>query len=159
MKNLFTPHPPSKKYQVWTDGSYEKGLAGYGYIVLENNEPISYGYGPVKGKQTNQRAELSGIYFGLQKAVQENLTDIELISDSNYCIQSLTVWYKNWQKNNWKTANGYSVENQDLIKPILDLLSSNIKVSFIHVYSHQGVYWNEEVDKMAYNGRLLKKSA
>jgi len=150
---LFKPYHPSKKYQIWTDGSCERNVAGYGYILLDNNENVAQDYGRVDGKQTNQRAELTAIAKGIARAIELGWNDIEVVSDSDYSIQSLTVWSKNWIMNNWKTSTGNPVENQDIIKPILELLH-RINVKFIHVYSHRGVYWNEQADSLADLGRM-----
>lgn len=89
---------------------------------------------------TNQRAELSAIYKAL-KLITDKLefNKIIIITDSRYSIKSLTEWIKNWEKNEWKTANKKPVKNLDLIKPIYSILKKyDNRIKFNHVRSHTG---------------------
>jgi len=68
--------------------------------------------------------------------------NITIYTDSEYSIKSLTIWIKNWKKNNWKASTGKDVLNQDLIVK-LDTLIEKYKakyglIKFIHVRSHTG---------------------
>lgn len=150
----FNPGPPSNMFQVWTDGSSVAQKAGFGFILLKNDEVIEHGYGRVVGRQTNQRAELSAIYYGLLKAIDWKWSSFDLVTDSAYSLKCLSLWAPFWIKNGWKTTTGQPVENQDLIKPCLSLLKK-LNVQFIHVLAHKGIHWNEEADKLADLGREL----
>jgi ribonuclease HI len=71
-----------------------------------------------------------------------NRVNITIYTDSEYSIKSLTIWIKNWKKNNWKASTGKDVLNQDLIVK-LDRLIEKYKtkygsIKFIHVRSHTG---------------------
>jgi ribonuclease HI len=63
--------------------------------------------------QTNQRAELTAIQRALE--VVDPTADVNIFSDSNYAIKCSTVWYVNWQRNNWTTAQREPVLNKDLV--------------------------------------------
>ncbi|KAK9453423.1 ribonuclease H-like domain-containing protein [Dipodascopsis uninucleata] len=143
---------------IYTDGSAFKNgrkgaVAGVGVFFGANNKlNISE---PLEGeKQTNQRAELTAI----KRALDVAPTNRKLIiySDSKYSIQCITVWYKNWIKNNWRTMTGGAVDNTDIIKAILAKIdsrrASGQEIKFLHVRGHKGIAGNEAVDKLAKAG-------
>lgn len=130
-----------KKYRevirVFTDGSRTPSHCGYGihFIDLELDD--------ISGKfnicpLTNQRAEGWAIYQAL-KIVTENydFKKLEIYSDSEYIIKSVTIWIKKWKKNNWMTTNNKPVLNRDIISEIDKILEKYPKkIKFIHVKSH-----------------------
>jgi ribonuclease HI len=144
----------TREIKIFTDGSYVKATKACGYGVLFPNkeyENISKPFTIVP--KTNQRAELYAIYKGI-KTVYKNVkneegvngvngvTNIIVYTDSEYSIKSLTIWIKNWKKNNWKATTGKDVLNQDLIVK-LDKLIEKFKakygsIKFVHVRSHTG---------------------
>merc|ERR1712216_195522 len=88
---------------------------------------------------------------------------IYLYTDSKYLINSITLWYKKWEQNNWKTSTGKSIKNLNLIKKLY-YYSKNLKVKFFHVNSHQKKpdekskeykiwFGNDQADKLAKNAR------
>uniref|UniRef100_A0A6C0BPX9 ribonuclease H n=1 Tax=viral metagenome TaxID=1070528 RepID=A0A6C0BPX9_9ZZZZ len=98
-----------------------------------------------RGKVTNQRAELTAIlvaitlaheYFqSLSANFEKSSRMVDLYTDSEYCINSLTNWCYTWKAKDWKTANGKPVKNRDLIEPILALLKKQ-RVTFFHSVAH-----------------------
>ena len=68
------------------------------------------------GRQTNQRAELWAAIRGIQGAIQGNIDEIEIKTDSTYTIKGVTEWSKKWRKNGYCTAGGDPVKNSDLFK-------------------------------------------
>jgi len=134
------------KITVFTDGSFikkdKKIYCGYG-IYFPNKELPNISR-PFKGDNpTNQRAELFAIYVALI-VIKKNFmfNTIELYTDSQYSIKSLTEWINTWKINNWKTANNKPIANMDIIGPIYDILQrlqkNNMHVIFFHVRSHTG---------------------
>ena len=84
--------------------------------------------------------------YNLFCIIEENLKLFEnkiinICSDSQYTIKCVTEWYKNWEKNGYKTSKNEDVKNSDLIKKIVNL-KENIKnknvitINFKHVFSH-----------------------
>ena len=147
---------------VYTDGSYMKTKqgekCGYG-VYFPNKELSNISKKFKKFPLTNQRAELYAIYKAIKKISKKiKFNRLEIYSDSEYSIKSLTIWIKSWKKNNWKTANKKEVLNQDIIKKIDKLLSKyDGKIFFTHVRSHTGKkdkhsLGNEEADKLATAG-------
>jgi len=150
---------------VFTDGSYvkQKNLCGYG-IHFPNGEIPDVSKPFTKGEKTNQRAELYAIYKAI-KIVNEynNNIKIKIYSDSEYSIKSLTIWIKNWKKNNWISSTGKAVMNQDIIRKIDELIKNhNGEIIFHHVKSHTGKkdyesIHNDIVDKLARQNNINNK--
>lgn len=152
-----------KNIIIFTDGSCIKKrgkdpLCGYG-IYFPNKEINDVSKPFVIGEKTNQRAELYAIYKGI-KLTKNNVSFdyINIYTDSEYSIKSLTEWIKNWKKNNWKNANNKDVANQDIIKKIDKYLQKyKGKIFFHHVRSHTGKtdyksMGNTIADKLATEG-------
>lgn len=146
---------------VYTDGSFKKkqNIIKAGYGIYYPNGELSNVSEKYTNDPTNNRAELYAIYKALTDINEKYKYDkIILYTDSKYCINSLTIDIKNWEVNGWKTANKKDVKNQDLIKPIYQILKKNNgKISFEHVMSHGKIcddvtHNNSIVDKLAQMG-------
>lgn len=110
---------------------------------------------PLKGnRQTNQRAELTAILRALDIAPRHR--DVTIVTDSRYAIDCVTVWYKNWQRNNWMTKDGKPVENKDLVESVLvnieERVQLKVKTLFEWVKGHAKDPGNEAADRLAVNG-------
>jgi ribonuclease HI len=150
------------KITVYTDGSFMKNGNKCGYGVYFPNQEITnisekFTIIPL----TNQRAELYAIYKAI-KIIAKNIifNKIEIYTDSEYSINSLTKWIISWKKNNWKTSTGKNVLNQDIILKIDTLLQKNKgKISFNHIRSHTGKtdkhsLGNQQADLLATAGAV-----
>lgn len=145
---------------IFTDGSLirKKGkiYCGYGiYFPNGENDNISKKFD--KGLITNNRAELYAIYKSLKickKILKEKeIKKINIYSDSEYSVKTLTIWYKNWIK------NGKDYKNKDIIDKIIKLINKLNNVNFIHIKSHTGEnnYYslsNNQADELAKSGAL-----
>lgn len=154
---------------IYTDGSYVNGYGGYGYLVLQGNDPNSKilyeKSGPVNEyPATNNIAELTAVKNSLQYIINANIFDknITFYCDSKYVIGCLSEWYYSWVKNGWKTAKGSPVENKQLIQDCLNYIDTlrkcSCKIQFKHVYAHKGQQYNERVDSLANQGRANYKT-
>ena len=153
--------PILKEYDtvVYTDGSSVNGIGGYGFVILtptitDGKVPLTIlqkQYGHLK-TCTNQAAELNAIYHALLYLKSINLKGKILIrSDSEYSIKSLTVYLNNWKRNGYMTIKKEPIKNKDLIINISNLLDTP-NVTFEHIISHEGEYYNEMADKLADQG-------
>ncbi len=153
------PNPP-EFFEVYTDGACIGHIgqrnAGCGVYFGENDHRNVSEKIPNNYKQTNQVAELMGIYRALQKIIHcgQNYENWILFSDSKYAILSLTVWIKLWKRNGWKTSKGSPVSNREMINEISILLKSFPNMKFIHVPAHTGILGNEEADRLAKEGLI-----
>ena len=149
--------------EIYTDGSYtkkkDKIFCGYG-IYFPNGEYKSisrnFNHEPIK----NNRAELYAIHKAIKisKTINEknkdknNIKNVNIYSDSEYCVKTLTIWYKNW------IVNGKEYLNKDIIDDIMDLINTlDYKVNFIHIRAHtnnkdEKSINNDVVDKLAKEG-------
>jgi ribonuclease HI len=150
---------------VFTDGSFIKNKknekCGYG-IYFPNGELENIAEPFTLKPLTNQRAELFAIYKALELITTTLVfKNIKIFTDSEYSINSLTVWIDSWKKNGWKTANKKPVKNLDIILKTYDILKNNInKIQFYHVLSHTGnddflSISNDIVDNLAKKGAYM----
>jgi ribA/ribD-fused uncharacterized protein len=143
--------------EVYTDGSKIPGFDGKGYSGLG----IWFAEGSVKNastylmveEPTNQLAELMAVDLALKYCRYVN--DIVLKTDSSYSINSVTLWYKSWERNGWRTQKGTSVMHCEVIQSIrrsLDMRDEQgFKTRVMHVKAHSGEIGNEGADKLAYS--------
>ena len=154
-----------KNIIVFTDGSCvgngkKNAKAGIGvHFPCKEFDDVSEAF--TQSPITNQRAELYSIYKALTIITENSeFNKIIIYSDSLYSIKCMTEWIKNWEKNDWKGSTKKSVLNQDIIKPINDILKRHEnKIIFRHVKSHTGndtieAIFNDVVDKLACEGTL-----
>lgn len=154
---------------VFTDGSCigngkKLAKAGIGiYFPSKEFEDISEAF--TQTPITNQRAELYAIHKALMIIDEANIEfgNIDIYSDSLYSIKCVTEWIKKWEINKWKGATGKVVLNQDIIRPINDVLKKyEGKITFKHIRSHTGetnleAVYNDRADKLACAGTLKSK--
>lgn len=93
---------------------------------------------------TNNKMELMGAIESL-KAIKKKNMPTKVNCDSQYVVDGINSWIKNWKKNNWKTANG-PVKNQELWKELDSLVSQFDNIKFIKVKGHSDCEGNNRVD-------------
>ena len=87
-------------------------------------------------------------YCTEQEEKQTSLKHIKIFTDSTYVKDGITVWIKNWEKNNWKTADKKNVKNVDLWKQLKDLTKSN-QIEWSWVKGHSDDPMNDLADSLA----------
>lgn len=143
---------------IFTDGSCKR----------RNNKEIVYsGIGLYFGPNamniseeltgaTNNQCELLAIDIAFKLIIKNadllvNMCQpINIISDSEYAIKSVTIWIKKWKQNNWMTADNKPVKNKELIISIDNSMTElkkintsiieptrKLAVKFLHVKSHR----------------------
>lgn len=136
-----------KRIIIYTDGacSGNPGKGGWGALLMYENQcrEIS-GY---ERATTNNRMELTAAVEGLE-ALKEPC-QVDLYSDSAYLVNAMNQgWLKRWTGNNWVTSAKKSVENIDLWKKILKLVTLH-EVSFHKVKGHSDNVFNNRCDELA----------
>ena len=136
-----------KKVTIYTDGacSGNPGKGGWGALLLYGSQcrEIS-GYKPAT---TNNRMELTAAIEGLAALKEPCMVD--LYSDSAYLVNAMNQgWLKRWTANSWMTAAKKSVENIDLWKKILKLVTLH-EVTFHKVKGHSDNPYNNRCDELA----------
>lgn len=138
--NIFTDASVKSK----ADGNY---ISCYGAVCVVTNQDgsttvIEEQY-EVMDNATNNRGELCGIYLGLLLAIKyrNQFNRINILSDSQFSIFSLTKWIYGWVRhikdNMYISSSDAEVANQDMIKLIINtVLLNNIHVNFYHQKGH-----------------------
>lgn len=141
--------------EVYTDGSCITGPDGERYAgsgVWFGNEDMRNLSIPIYiDHPTNQHAELLSIRYAL--TVCKNVPFLTIKTDSQYSKNCLTVWYKSWQSNGWKTSTGNDVLHSDVIKESLSLLDYRSNKGYItsieYVKGHSKNPGNDGADSLA----------
>ncbi|MDD6920370.1 MAG: ribonuclease HI [Eubacteriales bacterium] len=137
--------------EIHTDGGcrnnqLDENIGGWGAVLkFGEHEKLLKG-GTVN--TTNNRMELTALLKAMS-ALKKDKQDIEIYSDSSYLMECFRKkWYVNWEKNGWKTASKKQVENQDLWKPLIDLIKRH-NVTFYRVKGHTNLnHPNTNTDKL-----------
>ena len=137
--------------KIYTDGSCLKnpnGEGGWAFITIENDRIWEVSGG--EESTTNNKMELLAIINAL-KFNSKNI-DIEIYTDSQYVVNGITKWIKNWIKRDRK-----DIKNLELWMELYGLtLGKNIKWNWIK--AHNGDIYNERVDELAKKeAHLMKK--
>ena len=117
--------------EYWIDGE------------LKHKKTISGG----ERNTTNNIQELKGC-INLLKAIKNKQIPIVIHLDSNYVIQGITRWIKNWESKGWVTAKKQPVLNKELWVELNELKSQFKDIRFVKVKGHDGEMGNEIVDKL-----------
>jgi ribA/ribD-fused uncharacterized protein len=142
--------------EVYTDGSRIPGFDGSGYSGLglwfAENSPKNASTQIIVSEPTNQLAELMAIDLALRYC--RYVADLIIKTDSAYSINSITVWYKSWEKNGWRTHKGASVMHSEVIQSIRRSIQereeARYKTAIVHVKAHSRILGNEGADRLAY---------
>lgn len=139
----------------YCDGAASKNgskdcIAGWAYVLLDNNEEIlNENSGQIK-EGTNNIGEMQAIinlikYFNSL----ENKEPLTIYTDSSYCYNGITNWRHNWKKNGWyrDAAKKQVLKNREMWIELDSLISPLI--SFEWVKGHAESKWNNYVDKKA----------
>lgn len=144
-------------YEIYCDGSCkmngrDDARAHYAYVILDENDILLRERHGNCDKNTNNVAEMTAMLEGL-KDWKENFGESVIVyTDSAYISNAYCQhWIDNWEKNGWKTANKTPVKNKELWEELQKFFKNN-NVQIIKVAGHQGVVWNEYVDKLAQGG-------
>ena len=128
---------------VFVDGSCinngkKNPIGGIGIYFGENdprNLSLKYEY---DNCPTNNKAELYAIYETILILLDEIKKDrtVLIYSDSQYCINSITKWYKNWEKNGWLNRKKKAVKNKNILLNILKYTKIYPNIRFKYVKAH-----------------------
>lgn len=132
--------------QIWTDGACEPnpGLGGWGWHRSDGKSA----YGGARDT-TNNRMEMTAILEAM-RALPDG-AEATVRSDSQYCVNGLTIWSAGWARRDWRKKSG-PMPNRDLWLA-LEAEKRRLRVSFVWVRGHNGDRGNEHADALAELGR------
>ncbi len=148
-------------YNVYTDGacSGNPGPGGYAFVIIPDNKNIpELRISGCKKNTTNNEMELMAVVRAIDyiqrnfaKQFRKPINQIYIHSDSAYVVNSVNAnWIDFWKKNDWVTKGGTPVKNKELWETLTNQLENkSFHIRFKKVKGHDGVPYNELVDKAA----------
>jgi ribonuclease HI len=84
------------KARLFTDGGARgnPGPAAFGYVLEAEDGTVLAAHGEAIGVATNNVAEYSALIAGLAKAVELQIPEVEVVSDSELMVKQMTGVYK-----------------------------------------------------------------
>ena len=84
------------KARLFTDGGARgnPGPAAYGYVLEAEDGTVLASHGEYIGQATNNVAEYSGLVAGLRKALELQVPDVEVVSDSELMVKQMRGEYR-----------------------------------------------------------------
>jgi ribonuclease HI len=135
-----------KKVQLITDGACLGNPGPGGWAAILRHGPHKKELWGCEPHTTNNRMELTAAIEGL-RALRESC-DVEVVTDSEYLKNGITVWIHGWKRKGWITATKKPVVNQDLWKA-LDQQVSRHKVQWVWTKGHANHTDNNRCDELA----------
>jgi ribonuclease HI len=146
--------------KIFTDGACRgngrpDAVGAYAFIILRSGQPPDEGVYAEESTPdsivTNNIMELKGCLRALARIYAnktERTAPIEVITDSKYIVNGITLWVPGWKRNSWRRWDGdvmTDVKNQDLWKD-LDGFKQRMALTFTWVRGHNGDIFNERCD-------------
>ncbi len=146
--------------QIYCDGACEPnpGNAGSGMAVYRGGIVQELWFGLHNPNGTNNTAELNALHQALLYAEREidRGARVQVLSDSKYSINCISLWAPGWEKKGWKKAGG-EIKNLEIIKTAYALYTSLVpQLVLTHVSAHIGTEGNELADRMAMHAVLTR---
>jgi ribonuclease HI len=133
---------------LYSDGGAEPnpGKGGFGIIMVYKGIKKEFSQGYVL--TTNNRMELMGVIYGLERLKTKSI--VKVFTDSQYVINGIeNGWAQKWKSKNWFRNKNDKAINFDLWDRLLQLISTQEKVTFNWVKGHDGHPENERCDELA----------
>jgi ribonuclease HI len=132
---------------VFTDGSCSgnPGPGGWGAVRVEDGRIVAQKHG-TEPQTTNNRMELTAMIAGLRMVEPDEAVDV--YSDSQLVVQTLTQWAAGWERRGWKRTTG-AVKNLDLVQEAFALAKARPLARIQWIRAHDGSRWNEYADALA----------
>ena len=133
---------------IYTDGGClgNPGPGGWAFAAYEDGALVASSSGG-DANTTNNKMELTAVINALKYCIQNNISVVEILTDSQYVKNGITTWIHSWKKKGWRTASGSAVKNQEYWVE-LDKLNSVLHVNWSWVKGHAGVEGNELCDSL-----------
>lgn len=124
---------------LYVDGTFIDNTAGYGYVVIQDNNIIKSGSGITKEDISlrNVTGEIMGVMKGVKYCLENGFESITI----HYDYEGL----KKWVTGEWKTNKKLT----HLYKSKMNGYSKKIKIFWQKIAAHSGITYNEMADKLA----------
>ncbi len=137
---------PNDKIEIYTDGSCigNPGPGGWAGVFIHRDKRANIS--GFEKSTTNNRMELMAAIESVNH-VPETIS-ATIYTDSTYVKNGITSWIKSWQSNNWKSASGKPVKNQDLWIALAEAIKSK-NIEWVWVKGHADCINNNNADFVA----------
>ena len=127
---------------AYIDGSFNSQhfVYGSGVIIINNNEINEFKHASQNIKHVAGECEASK--FSMYYAYSNNIPEITIYHDY--------IGVGAWCTGTWKAKNDYTQG----YKAYFEKISKKVKVNFVKVEAHSGVFYNEKADTLAKNAIL-----
>jgi ribonuclease HI len=121
--------------RLWTDGGARgnPGPAAYAFVLEDENGAVLDAQGVAIGVATNNVAEYSALVGGLRRAVEMEVSELEVRSDSELMVKQM--------------RGEYRVKNADLRQLHLEASRAALEVGVV-AYTHVRREHNELADRL-----------
>lgn len=139
-------------------------LGAWGFCVTDGKEVLhtcsGYDSKP-EADTTISRMELLGAIEGIRYVIKKYTTRenyeeplcITVVSDSQYVVQGISQWIRNWIKRGWRNAEGTPTANKDLWEYLAAISgvteNTTVDIHWVKVKGHSDVLYNEVADELA----------
>jgi ribonuclease HI len=138
--------------EIYTDGSChtQQKIGGWAALLFVNGEKIVLQGSDIE--TTHNRMELLAVIESIAYCIKEikDFGQINIYTDSQY-VERIPLRTKKFIAQDFKTKSGKEIQNIDLVKRLIDLLSSTM-AELVKVKAHQKSTdtpnYNREVDKL-----------
>ncbi len=132
---------------VFTDGSAtpNPGPGGWGVVWVEDGRIVSQAHGH-EPDTTNNRMELRALIEAFKMLPAD--AEIDVLSDSELCVNTITRWAPGWERAGWKRKAG-PIRNLELVRELLALRRAHPACRLRWTAAHSGTRWNEYADSLA----------
>lgn len=132
---------------VFTDGSAvpNPGPGGWGVVWVEDGRIVRQAHGH-EAHTTNNRMELRALIEAFTMLPQD--AGIDVLSDSELCVNTITRWAPAWERAGWKRKAG-PIKNLELVRELLALYRAHPGCRLRWTAAHAGNRWNEYADSLA----------
>lgn len=137
---------PNDKIEIYTDGSCigNPGPGGWAGVFIHRDKRANIS--GFEKSTTNNRMELMAAIESVNH-VPETIS-ATIYTDSTYVKNGITSWIKSWQSNNWRSASGKPVKNQDLWIALAEAIKSK-NIEWVWVKGHADCVNNNNADFVA----------
>lgn len=130
------------QFEIYVDGSFINGAAGYGAVVLRDGRVVDELSGAVDASEVNDTRQVAGELAAVKEAL-------------NWCrahsVNEVSIYYdylgiEKWPTGQWKTKQPLTKEYARFVG------ACPIKIHWRKVDSHTGNRWNDRADLLAKQG-------
>lgn len=114
-------------------------------------------WGGLEGRCDNNEGEIYAITNAINYAIDNEITNLEIRSDSKLALNGASDWMPKWKARGWKKANGGDVPYQNQWEMLDNALTNagNINLTWTWVKGHSGNVGNDKADECAKKGGAL----